>query len=74
MTNWIIALPCLKQGLTAEKTAHMVIEKWWDAFGVPSIITCDQGPEFVGKWWQTLCACLRVRCAYTQVYRPQSNG
>ena len=74
LTGWIIALPCLKLGLTAEKAAHMMLEKWWDGFGIPSIITCDRGQQFVGQWWQTLCARLGIRCAYTQVYRPQSNG
>ena len=70
----MVALPCLKDGLTAEKAAQMMVEKWWDGLGIPSIITCDRGPQFVGRWWQTLCSRLGIRCAYTQVYRPQSNG
>ena len=52
----------------------MMMEKWWDGFGIPSIITCDRGQQFVGQWWQTMCARLGIRSAYTQVYRPQSNG
>ena len=74
LTGWIIPLPALKEGLTAEKVAHMMIERWWDGYWIPSIIRCDRGPQFVGKCWQTLCACLGIRCAYSQVYRPQSNG
>ena len=44
-TGWIIALPALKEGLKAEKDTHMIIERWWDGFGIPSIITCDRGPN-----------------------------
>ena len=73
-SGWIVALPCNKKGITAEEASKMLVEKWWDWMGVPSIITCDRGPQFVGQWWKTLCAKLGVRLAYSQAHRPQSNG
>ena len=74
MSGWIIARPCRKLGLTAEKAAHLILENGWDTFGIPSVITSDQGPQFVGQWWRTMCARLGIRQAYSQAYRPQANG
>ena len=73
-SGWIIARPCTKVGLTAEKAAHLMLDGGWEVFGVPSVITSDQGPQFAGQWWKTMCARLGIRQAYSQAYRPQSNG
>lgn len=74
LTGWVLARPTAKVGLTAEKAAHLVMDGGWDTFGVPAIITSDQGPQFVGQWWRTLCARLGIRQGYSQAYRPQANG
>ena len=74
MSGWVIARPTTKVGLTAEKAAHLVMDDGWDLFGIPAVITSDQGPQFVGQWWRTLCARLGVRQAWSQAYRPQANG
>ena len=74
LSGWIIARPCTKLGLTAERAAHLVMENGWETFGVPSVITSDQGSQFVGQWWRTMCARLGIRQAYSQAYRPQANG
>ena len=74
LTGWIIACPTRKLGLTIEKAAHLVMETGWDIFGVPAVITSDQGPQFVGQWWRTMCARLGIRKAFSQAYRPQANG
>ena len=73
LTGWIIARPCQKIGLTAERAAHVLIEEGWDTFGIPAIITREQGPQFTGQWWRTMCARLGIRQAYSQAYRPQAN-
>ena len=73
-SGWIIARPTLKVGFTAEKAAHLILENGWDTFGIPSVITSDQGAQFVGQWWRTMCARLGIRQAYSQAYRPQANG
>lgn len=70
----IIAIPTQKKGLTAEKMGHLMLENGWNIFGIPSIITSDQGPSFVGPWWRTMCARLGVRVAYSQAHRAQGNG
>jgi hypothetical protein len=74
LSGWIIAKPTRKEGLTAEKTAHLLLDHGWECFGIPSIITSDQGQQFVGQWWRTMCARLGIRQAFSQAYRPQANG
>ena len=74
-SGWILANPCCQtSGVTAAEAAHMMLDNGWEIFGVPSIITSDQGPQFIGQWWKTMCARLGIRVAYSQAYRPQANG
>ena len=72
-SGWIIALPCLEKGLTGPKIAKMMMREW-RKFGVPSIVTTDQGSHFVSEWWKSMCAELGIRQAYAQGYHHQSNG
>ena len=72
-TNWVIAKPALIEGLTGEKTAHLLLEGWGE-IAIPSIITSDQGAQFVSSFFRTICARLGVRQAFSQTYRPQANG
>ncbi len=39
-----------KKGLTAELAAHLILENGWDSFGIPSIITSDQGPNLLASF------------------------
>ena len=66
LSGWIIARPCRMLVFTAEMAANLVIENGWDTFGIPSVITSDQGSQFVGQWWKTMCARLGIRHAYCQ--------
>ena len=43
-------------------------------FGIPSVITSAQGPQFAAAWWRTLCGCLGIRQAFAQAYHSQANG
>ena len=74
LSGWIIARPTTKEGLTAKKTAHILMDNGWETFGIPAIITSDQGSQFVGQWFRTMCSRLGIRLAYSQAYRPQANG
>ena len=38
------------------------------------MITSDQGNNFVGEWFQTMCGLLGIRQAFSQAYRAQANG
>ncbi len=72
-SGYIIAEACQSTEVTAEKLAKMMW-KHWDIFGIPSVVTSDGGPHFIGGWWQTLCAHFGVRIAYAQAYHHQANG
>ena len=73
-SGWVVALECLNRGLTGSKVAKAMLSNQWNIFGVPSVITSDQGSHFLSTWWQTLCAGLGVRCAQAQAYHHASNG
>ena len=74
LSGWVVAKPTTKLGLTAEKAAHLMLDNCWDLFGVPIQITSDQGAQFIGQWWKTLCARMGIRQAYSQAYWPRANG
>ena len=74
LSGWMLVTPHDKAGLTAEVAARTMVERWWQPFGVPSIVTSDQGPQFAGAFWRTLCAQLGIQQAFAQAYHPQANG
>ena len=74
LSGWMIALPEKRLGLDAKKVAKQMYSRHWSPFGLPSVITSDQGPQFVGAWWRTLCSCFGIRQAFAQAYHHQANG
>ena len=60
--------------LKAKKLANMMVDNVLSTFGIPTVVTSDQGPNFVGPWWRTVCARLGIRTAYSQAHRAQGNG
>ncbi len=74
LSEWDIARPTRKLGLTVQKAAQRLTDNGWETFGLPAIVTSDQGPQFVGQWWRTMCARLGIRQVYSQAYCPQANG
>ena len=73
-SGWVVAVPVLDKGLTGAKLAKLMVRHQWRPFGVPSIISSDQGSHFTSTWWTTLCAMLGIRQAYSQAYHHQANG
>ncbi len=74
LSGWVIARPTRNVGLTAQKAAHLIIDNGWETFGVPAIITSDQGPQLVGQFRHTVCARLGIRQGYSPAYRQQANS
>lgn len=74
LSGWLVACPTTKLGLTAEKAAHLMLEKHWDPFGPPAIVHSDMGPQFVGQWWLTMCSRLGITTTNSPPHRPRSNG
>ncbi|GFV51035.1 retrovirus-related Pol polyprotein from transposon 412 [Trichonephila clavipes] len=46
--------------MTAETVAATVIREWIPRFGVPGLITTDQGHQFESHLSRELCACLGI--------------
>ena len=58
----------------AEETAQAAIDNFFSRFGLPLQIFCDQGRNFDGKLFETLCKALQIHKARTTLYRPAANG
>ena len=67
-SGWIVAVPVLIKGLTGAKVAQEMLKSMWNLFGVPQVITSDRGSHFVSAWFNTICAGLGIRHAYTHAY------
>ena len=74
LSGWVVAVPGQNKGLTGAKVAKAMLKNQWRPFGIPSIISTDQGSHFTGEWWKTMCAVLGIRQAYSQAYHHQANG
>ena len=73
-SGWIVAVPERKVGLTGAKVALAMVQHQWRPFGVPSVVTSDQGSQFIGSWWQNMCALLGIRHAMSHAYHHRANG
>jgi len=73
-SGWIVAIPMLYKGTTGETVAKEMLKQQWRPFGVPALVTSDQGSHFISSWWQNLCAGMGVRQVYSQAYHHQANG
>ena len=73
-SGWIVTIPCVRKGLTGSKIAKAMLKYFWRPFGIPRVVTSDQGTHFVNAWWQTMCATLGIRQAFSQAYHHQANG
>jgi len=74
LSGYTMTFPMTLSGLTGAKAAKKMFTEWVKIFGVPSLITTDNGPQFTGTWWKTTCSLFGVRRAYCHAYHHQANG
>ena len=60
--------------VTAEKTAHLVIEHVVKLHGLPESIISDRGPQFTSGLWKELWRRLLIDPRQTTAWHPQGNG
>ena len=71
-TKWLESVPLPDQ--SAEKVAMAAIDNFFCTFGMPLTIHTDQGANFVGNVFKTVCDLLEIRKTQTTPYYPQGNG
>ncbi|KFD65158.1 hypothetical protein M514_11382 [Trichuris suis] len=71
-TRWPEVAPIANT--TAETVCRAFVSTWIQRFGVPTVITTDQGRQFQSALWQQLALSLGIALAPTSAYHPQANG
>ena len=67
-SGYIQVLPCNTKHLTSEMAAKWTASQWMSNWDVPSEILTDSGKEFIGTWWENMCALLGVHHLRARVY------
>ncbi|KHJ42497.1 integrase core domain protein [Trichuris suis] len=71
-TRWPEVVPIANT--TAETVCRAFVSTSIQRFGVPTVITTDQGRQFQSALWQQLALSLGIALAPTSAYHPQANG
>ena len=71
-SRWVEAIPL--RNITASTIAEKLVSSWIARFGVPRIITSDQGSQFESLLFRELSNLLGNPKIRTSTYHPQSNG
>lgn len=69
-------IPCRADdsGTSAEATCDMFLRYVWKHHGLPSTVTSDRGPQFVSKFWKTLCEVLNIKAKLSTAFHPETDG
>ena len=71
-SGYIEVLPCSTKHLTSEMAAKWTASQWMSNWDVPSEILTDSWKEFIGTWWENMCALFGVHHLPARVYDHQA--
>ena len=81
LSGYLIGIPIPKprhedkdEGLTGKRAAQLIVERWVDWFGAAGEICTDFGPQFVSKYFQTLCSKIGAPSTMCLTGRHLGNG
>ena len=63
----------LKEASSAE-AAQAFLHHWASIWGLPSLVTSDNGASFTANLWQDMMKNLNIEVKYSALYRPQAMG
>ena len=58
----------------AVTVATVFLYLWAYAYGVPSYVLTDNGPQFAAKFFEAVCTMIGIKHVFTTAYHPQTNG
>ena len=58
----------------ALEVSKVFLDHWLLAYGAPTHVLSDNGPQFASKLFQLFQSGLGVRNVFTTTYYPQTNG
>ncbi len=62
------------EGITAEKTAELMLQWIYRIHGLPDSIVSNRGSQFTFILWKSLCKRLGINLRLFTVYHPQTDG
>ena len=71
-TRFVQGVPLVSP--TSESIAEAFMLHWTALFGIPSIVTSDQGPNLTSELFRGLQDQLGIQVDYSPIYYPQANG
>ncbi|CAH1731650.1 unnamed protein product [Aphis gossypii] len=71
-TRWPEAWPV--DNMSAHTVAAALVSNWISRFGVPDVITTDQGRQFESELMRALNTAFGIQHVRTSPYHPQANG
>ena len=71
-TRMVQAIPLPEA--TASAAAAGFLHHWAALFGIPALVTSDNGASFTAGIWKDMMSKLNVDVKYSALYRPQSIG
>ena len=66
-------IPC-NDTTGSEDLAWLYLREVWKLHGLPLSITSDRGPQFISKFWRSLCLKLGIKANLSTAYHPQTDG
>ncbi|KRZ82122.1 Transposon Tf2-6 polyprotein [Trichinella sp. T8] len=70
-TRWPEVVPLTNT--STDTVCRAFLSTWVARFGIPTIVTTDQGRQFQSALWRELTTALRIKLVPASAYHPQTN-